>query len=102
MSDTGLFPVVCGDLETARGFGVLMRAHPVVESRPLNLAWVEFFFGKLSCVRPAPSLGGESFQRAGPAAPCLIEAIGVQAGENVGDRTPCAHEVAFWKAFERL
>ena len=34
---------VGGDLETARGFVVLVRVHPVVEARPLGVAGVEFF-----------------------------------------------------------
>jgi hypothetical protein len=36
-------------LETARGFVVLVRVHPVVEARPLGLAGVEFFVGEFAC-----------------------------------------------------
>jgi hypothetical protein len=81
---------VGSDLETARGFVVLVCVHPVVEARPLGVAGVEFFVGKFACVRPSPRLGGEAFQHARPAAPGVFVAIGIQAGEGVGEGAPCA------------
>ena len=92
--------VVGGDLETAFGFIVFVRVHPVVEAGPLRVARVEIFVGEFACVRPAPRLGGEAFQHARPAARSVFAAIGMQAGEGVGDGAPCADEVGFWELFE--
>jgi DNA-binding XRE family transcriptional regulator len=91
-SAIGAFAVVGGDLETARGFVVLVPVHPVVEARPLGVAGVEFFGGEFAGVRPAPRLGGKAFQHARPAAPGVFVAIGMQAGEGIGDGAPCADE----------
>ena len=87
-------------METARGFVVLVGVHPVVEARPLGVAGGEFFVGEFARVRPAPRLGGEAFQHARPAAPGVFVAIGMQAGEGVGDGAPCAEEVGFWELVE--
>ena len=86
---------VGGDLETAGGFVVLVRVHPVVESGPLRIAGVEFFVGEFARVRPPPRLGGEAPQGARPAAFSVLVAVGMQAGEGVGDGAPCAEEVGF-------
>ena len=91
--------VVGGDLETERGFVGGVRVHPVAEAGPLGVGWVEFFGGEFARVRPPPRLGGEAFQHPRPAAPGVFVAIGMQAGEGVGDGAPCAEEVGFWKLF---
>jgi len=99
-SGIGALAVVGGDLETARGFIVRVRVHPVVEDRPLGRAGVEFLIGEFARVRPAPRLGGEAFQHARPAAPGIFVAVGMQAGEGVGDGAPCAEEVGFRELVE--
>ena len=99
-SAIGALAVVGGDLETAFGFIVFVRVHPVVEAGPLRVAWVEFFVGEFARVGPPPRLGGEAFQHARPAAPGVFVAIGMQAGEGVGDGAPCAEEVGFREFFE--
>jgi len=87
--------VICGDLETAGGFVILVRVHSVVESGPLGIARVEFFVGEFARVRAPPRLGGEAPQGARPAALGVLVAIGMQSGERVGDGAPCADEVGF-------
>ena len=87
--------VVCGDLETAGGFVGFVQEHPVVESRPLCIARVEFFVGEFTRVRAPPRFGGEAPQGARPTAFGVLVAIGMQAGERVGDGAPCADEVGF-------
>jgi hypothetical protein len=47
--ENGALAVVRGDLETARGFVVLVRVHPVVEARAMGVAWVEFFVPQFAC-----------------------------------------------------
>jgi hypothetical protein len=79
------FAVVCGDLETARGFVVLVRVNPVVETGPLRVARVEFFVGDVARVRAPPRLSGEAFQHTRPAAPGVFAVAEMQAGEGVGD-----------------
>ena len=90
-----LLPVLGGDLETARGFIVRVRVHPVVKAGPLRVGYVEFFVGEFACVRLPPRLGGEAFQHARPAAPGVFAATGMQAGEDIGDGAPSAEEVGF-------
>ena len=63
-SAIGALAGVGGDLETARGFVVLVGVHPVVEARPLGGAALELFVGEFAGVGPAPRLGGEAFQHA--------------------------------------
>ena len=91
----GALAVFGGDLQTVRGFVGGGRVQPVVESGPLRVARVEFFVGDVARVRAPPRLGGEAPQHARPAALGVLIAVGMQAGEGVGDGAPCADEVGF-------
>src|SRR5260221_8569909 len=99
-SGIGALAVVGGNLETARGFVVRVRVHPVVEARPLGVAGVEFFAGEFTSLRTPPRFGGKAFQHARPVAPGVFVAIGMQAGEGVGDGAPCAEEVGLREVIE--
>lgn len=99
-SAIGARTVVGGDLETARGFVVLVRVHPVVEAGPLGVAGIEFFVGEFACVRAPPRLGGEAFQHVRPPAPSVLVAVGMQAGEGVRDSAPCSEEVGLSELFK--
>ncbi len=92
-SAIGARAVLGGDLEAACGFLFCMFVHPVVEARPLGVAGIKFFVGEFDSVHPAPRLGGEAFQHARPTASGDFVALGMQAGEEVGDCAPCAEEV---------
>ena len=99
-SSVGALAVVHRDLETAFHFLGVVGAEPVGDFGPLRVARVEFFVGEFTRIRPAPRLGGETFQHARPAALGVIVAVGMQAGIDVGDGAPCADEIGSWGLFE--
>ena len=75
----------------AAGFLGGRRARQRVEDRaPRGLAGVELVVGKLARLGPAPRFGGEGFQHTGPATVRLGVAVGMEAGEEVGDGTSAA------------
>lgn len=99
-SAIGVLAEVGGDLETAGGFIILVRVHPVVKAGPLRVARVEFLVGDIACVRAPPCLGGKAPQGARPAALRIRVAVGMRAGERVRDGAPCAEKVGLRELIE--
>ena len=67
-----------------------------------RLVAVKLVVREFARVRATPRLGGETVQPARPAAVGGFVAVGMQAGEQVGNRTPRANEGWFRKSFERI
>jgi|GEM_PF-3365925 len=83
----------CGNFTSMRNFLVRVTGHPVVEPDPLRVAGIEIFISKFSSFSPPPRLGGETPQCPRPSAVGFLVAVGMQAGEGVGNRGPCAEEI---------
>jgi hypothetical protein len=84
--------VISGKRQPPFNFFRPVRKHPVVKARPLGIARVKLLVRKFACFRATPSFGGETAQRARPAAVCIIESIRVQTGEKIRDAAPNADE----------
>ncbi len=67
-----------------------------------GLITVELVVREFARVRAPPGFGGETAQHARPAAVFAFVAIAMQAGVEIGNRTPCANEGWFRKSFERV
>ena len=67
-----------------------------------RLVAIQFVVGEFARVRATPGLGGETAQHARPAAVGGFVAVGMQAGVEIGNRTPGANEGLFRKSFERV
>ena len=65
-----------------------------------GLVAIKLVVGEFARVRPPPRLGGEAAQPARPAAVGGFVAVGMQAGVEIGNRTPRADEGGFRKALE--
>ena len=63
---------------------------------------VKLVVGEFARVRATPCFGGETVQHARPAAVGGCVAVGMQAGVEIGNRTPRANEGGFRKSFERV
>ena len=74
----------------------------IVKAAPLRVRGVEFILGQLAAFDAAPCLGGETAQHARPAADGGFVAVGMQAGMEIGNRTPGANEGGFRKSFGRV
>ncbi len=67
-----------------------------------RLVAIELVVGQFAGVRATPRFGGETAQHTRPAAVGGVAAVGMQAGVEIGNRTPRANEGGFRKAFERV
>ena len=57
----------------------------VAEAGPLGVGRIKFRVIEFACFRPPPSFGGESAQDARPTAVGVFKAVGMKAGEKIGD-----------------
>lgn len=78
-----------------------VQGHPVVKTRPLRIARIQFLVGEFADFVTAPRLGSEAFKGAWPTAVGILESVGMQAGKEVGKRTPRANEVGLGHLLER-
>ena len=78
--------MIGGECKAALNFIWFMRVHPVIKAAPLCIARIQFFVGQFARFRPAPCLGGKSFQRARPAALGIFVAVGMQTGKEIRNR----------------
>ena len=101
-SGTQAFAELDGEFEAAFGFIGQMNEHPIVETGPLGVAGIQLLVSQFARVRATPGLGGETAQPARPAAVGGFVAVGMQAGVEIGNRTPRANEGGFRKSFERV
>jgi len=83
--------------------GLLWRVtrHTVVEARPLGIAGIQFLIGKLASLGATLGLCGEAAQDSRPSTIEILEAIGMEAGEQVGDRTPRPHKIQLGQLLQR-
>jgi hypothetical protein len=102
MSDIQRLTVISGQRKTPFCFIRLVRKHPVVESRPLRVARIQFLIRQFACVCATPCFGGEAFQYARPAAIRVFVAVRVQAGKKIRDAAPCANKGFVRKFIEWL
>ena len=99
-----------GSCEKRRSAGALQKlAHRssrllalTVEAGLAGLVAVKLVVGQFARVRATPGFGGETAQHARPAAVGGFVAVGMQAGVEIGNRTPDANEGWFRKSFERV
>ncbi len=78
----------------------LVRVQPVVKPAPLRVTRIQFFFSQFIRLSATPRFFGKAFQRTRPAAVCIVETIGMQAGKEIRDSRPRANELFVRQIFE--
>lgn len=84
-SDIGALDRKSGKLASPFGFIGRVTVHPVIQTGPLRVRWVKFVVIESAHFSATPRFGSKGPQDTWPAAFGIFKAVGMQAGEKIGD-----------------